>query len=597
MTKLKKTQYNFDLINLLTPVGGFKFDRNKIYVGDGRYVKVYTIIHYPSNMELGWLGKLVDEIGAIFSINIEPTDNAELIEGLDRRIRDATALAKLAKNESSKQLKEQEIKEASEIISRILQNNEVVSYLSIYILVSDENENNLAKKCKEIEKEVIKQKLKIRPLTNFLLKEGYKSVAPYFTIQEDLNSYFRRNILTSTFTGGFLFNKNTFIDKQGYYLGINEKGGIVIFNLWQKDSDRTNSNMVIVGSSGSGKSVAVKHIAYNEIPNSKILIIDPESEYSYLCENLGGKIINCNGGEKGGILNPLQIRIDREENTNSLALHFQFLRTFFSILYPSLQDMEFSALELLLEELYEKFNITKNTDISKLKNTDFPKLEDLYSFIEEKNIQTSNEIFEKILSLIRPICVGQSADIWNGYTNIDIDTDMTVFNTSSMHKFQEQYKRAQYYNIMSYCWDFLSRDVTERTILIADECHMLIDPNIPQTLEYLKNISKRARKHNSSIIVLTQSIEDCLNEKIRLYGQSLFTNSTYKLFFKLDGQDLKDVQETFKLTDKETQLIYNAKVGEALFTAGVRKIFINMQIDKIEKELIDEKFRRVKSYA
>ena len=118
-------------------------------------------------MELGWLGKLVDEIGAIFSINIEPTDNAELFEGLDRRIRDATALAKLAKNESSKQLKEQEIKEASEIISRILQNNEVVSYLSIYILVSDENENNLNKKCKEIEKEVIKQKLKIRPLTNF----------------------------------------------------------------------------------------------------------------------------------------------------------------------------------------------------------------------------------------------------------------------------------------------------------------------------------------------------------------------------------------------------------------------------------------------
>ena len=173
MIKLKKTQYNYDLIDLITPVGGYKFDRNKIYVGD-RYVKVYTIIHYPSNIELGWLGKLVNEAGEIFSINIEPTDNAELLEGLDRRIRDATALAKLAKNESSKQLKEQEIKEASEIISRILQNNEVVSYLSIYILVSDENENNLAKKCKEIEKEVIKQKLKIRPLTNFLLKEGYK---------------------------------------------------------------------------------------------------------------------------------------------------------------------------------------------------------------------------------------------------------------------------------------------------------------------------------------------------------------------------------------------------------------------------------------
>ena len=439
--------------------------------------------------------------------------------------------------------------------------------------------------------------MKIRPLTNFLLQEGYKSIAPFFTIQGEINNYFKRNILTSTFTGGFLSNKSTFIDEKGYYLGINAKGGIVIFNIWQKDSDRTNSNMVIVGSSGSGKSVAVKHIAYNEIPSSKILIIDPENEYSYLCKNLGGKIINCNGGEKGGILNPLQVRIDREEDSNSLALHFQFLRTFFSILYPSLQDMEFSALELLLEELYQKFNISKNTNIARLKNTDFPKLEDLYFFIEEKNKQKYNVIYEKILSLIRPICVGQSSDIWNGYTNIDINTDMTVFNTSSMHKFQEQYKRAQYYNIMSYCWDFLSRDVNERTILIADECHMLIDPNIPQTLEYLKNISKRARKYNSNIIVITQSIQDFLNEKIRLYGQSLFTNSTYKLFFKLDGQDLRDVQETFKLTDKETQLIYNAKIGEALFIAGIRKIFINMYIDQEELKKIDEKFRSELIYA
>ena len=143
----------------------------------------------------------------------------------------------------------------------------------------------------------------------------------------------------------------------------------------------------------------------------------------------------------------------------------------------------------------------------------------------------------------------------------------------------------------------MSRDVNERTILIADECHMLIDPNIPQTLEYLKNISKRARKYNSNIIVITQSIQDFLNEKIRLYGQSLFTNSTYKLFFKLDGQDLRDVQETFKLTDKETQLIYNAKIGEALFIAGIRKIFINMYIDQEELKKIDEKFRSELIYA
>lgn len=102
-----------------------------------------------------------------------------------------------------------------------------------------------------------------------------------------------------------------------------------------------------------------------------------------------------------------------------------------------------------------------------------------------------------------------------------------------MQKFQIQYKRAQYYNILSYAWDILSKDVNERTMLVADECHILIDPNIPQTLEYVRYISKMARKHNSSICVISQSIEDYLNEKIRLYGQSLLANSTNKLFLNV----------------------------------------------------------------
>lgn len=299
---MKKTQTNYELIDLITPVGGLTFDRNKIYLGD-RFSKVYTIVHYPSNIEMGWLGELVNNVGAIFSINIEPTDNTQLVEDLDSRIRDASGLAKLSKNESTKQLREMEVKEASDIISRMINNNEVVSYLTIYILITSEDEKELNKKCKEVEREIRKYKLKIRQLTNYLLMSGYKAVAPFFTIQTELSDYFKRNILTSSFTGGFLFNTNTFIDSGGYYFGINQKGGIIIFNLWQKDSNRGNSNMVIVGSSGSGKSMATKHLIYNELPSTKILIIDPEDEYSYLCENLKGKIINCTGGGNGGILN------------------------------------------------------------------------------------------------------------------------------------------------------------------------------------------------------------------------------------------------------------------------------------------------------
>lgn len=541
---------------------------------------------------MGWMAKLTENTGAIFSINIEPTDNTELIENLDARVRDATSLSKIAKNESVKQMREAEVKEASDIISRMINNNEVVSYLTIYICVSAQEEKDLLSKCSEVEREVQKLKLKIRPITNYLLTSGFKAVAPFFTIQADLTEYFKRNILTSSFTGGFLFNTNTFIDEKGFYFGINQNGGIIIFNIWHKDADRTNSNMLVVGSSGAGKSLAVKHLIYNELPSSKILIIDSEDEYTYLAKNLKGKIVNCGGSNTGHILNPLQIRAskDDEEDMNAMAIHFQFLHTFFEILFPSLTDIEFSMLDIVLEELYTKFGITQDTNLLELENTDFPRLEDLYYLLEEKNDKEYKDEYVKILSLLRPISIGQASTIWNGYTDITIDTRLTVFNTKNMQEFQVQYKRAQYYNIMSYSWEILSKNKDERDILIADECHILIDPNIPQTLEYLRNISKRARKYNSSIIVISQSLEDWLNEKIRLYGQSLLANSTYKMFFKMDGQDLRDVVKTFGLTKKEENLIYNAKKGECLLTAGTRKIFATLKIPLQELQIIDEHF-------
>lgn len=536
--------------------------------------------------------------GAIFSINIEPTDNAELIDDLDSRIRDASGLAQISKNESSRQIREQEVHEAREIINRMIQNNEVVSYLTIYILVSAEEKEELKAKCKEVESEVQHQKLKIRNLTNYFQMSGFKAVAPFFTIQADLSKKFKRNILTSSFTGGFLFNTDTFIDEGGYYWGINQNGGIIIFNLWQQDVMRGNSNMFVVGSSGSGKSMAVKHMILNEIPTTKILIIDAENEYSFLCKNLNGKIIECDGIENGGVLNPLQVRINRDDKsgTNALSLHFQFLETFFQILYPSLTEIEFSKLDLIFEKLYKKFGITKDTDISKLKNTDFPILEDLYFFIEKENNTNQNETYEKLLALIRPIAIGQASNIWNGYTNIEIDTRITVFNTSTMQKFQIQYKRAQYYNILSYAWDILSKDIEERTMLIADECHILVDPNIPQTLEYIRYISKMARKHNSSICVITQSIEDFLNEKIKLYGQSLLANATNKLFFKSDGKDLKDIVSTFNLTEQEEKMLLNAKVGECLFMCGTRKIYTAFKLFDYELGMLDSKFARINTY-
>lgn len=118
--------------------------------------------------------------------------------------------------------------------------------------------------------------------------------------------------------------------------------------------------------------MAVKHMILNEIPTTKILIIDVENEYNHLCKKLNGKVIECDGIDSGGVLNPLQVRINRDDEIgkNALSLHFQFLETFFQILYPSLTEIEENTTnenkefnEKILIEIESYLKIKENTQM------------------------------------------------------------------------------------------------------------------------------------------------------------------------------------------------------------------------------------------
>ena len=64
-----------------------------------------------------------------------------------------------------------------------------------------------------------------------------------------------------------------------------------------------------------------------------------------------------------------------------------------------------------------------------------------------------------------------------------------------------------------------------------------------------------------------------------------------------DAIDLKDIVTTFKLTEQEEKMILNANVGECLFMAGIRKLYIMFRLFEYELEMIDSKFIRNKEYA
>ena len=140
-----------------------------------------------------------------------------------------------------------------------------------------------------------------------------------------------------------------------------------------------------------------------------------------------------------------------------MALHFQTLRTFFKLLYPELNSIQIAYLEEVLEELYGKFNITWNTDITGIPNNKFPIMTDLYNLLEEK------------------------------------------------------------------------------TMLVCDEAYLLIDPEVPQSLIFLRNVAKRCRKYEGSLIIISHSIVDFLDSSVKMYGQAILDMATYKILMGTDN--------------------------------------------------------------
>ena len=156
------------------------------------------------------------------------------------------------KDEILRQRTEKEIEDGQELIRRIDQDGEIVGYMTILIMVIAESEEELQRRCKKIEGKLMGMQMKIRKIAN-------------------------RNVPLSTFVGGLPFASNGFNDNNGYYFARDTEGGIVVLDSWKRGGDRTNSNYVIMGTAGVGKSTVAKHLILNEyMTGTKLLAIDPE---------------------------------------------------------------------------------------------------------------------------------------------------------------------------------------------------------------------------------------------------------------------------------------------------------------------------------
>lgn len=599
----KKTEAHSDidyaLLNIISPLS-FEVRRDSFGLGDvfGKYL---GIIKYPEKLEYGWLGKILNIPNTMASVSFNPINSSEFIQALSINTARQEFIAQTTVSPLERSRAQVSAKNSEETMRQIDSNNEPIGYISLNLMkFGDErsidlNARNVASACSYA-------KLRTRALVS-LQKDSYQQNSPAYGINDKVERVTGRITLLSTLLGGFPFSANGFNDNQGYILGKDSNQGLVIIDPWLRHNDRTNSNMIITGIAGTGKSTAIKLIAVNELMNgTKIIFIDPEREYKDLTLNLGGTWLNIGGGKNK--INPLEIRPipDADENEDEdlylddekqaffkeeikglgeKALHMKTLEVFLDIYLKNLDEEHKAILKRTIIELYDNFGIGWETSVKDFRPEDFPTFLDLYKLLLQKVDNEKDElqgVYKKLSILLEDIAIGADSHVWAGATNISRDSNLICLDTNDLQEAPAHIKSAQYFNALSWAWQQMSKDRSEKVLLICDEGYLMADKNVPLTLLYLRNIVKRNRKYESGLIFATHSIVDLLDPSIKMYGQSLLDIPSIKLLFGTDGENLKEQKTLFKLTDAEEEFLEGKVRGQSLLLVGAKRLKCSIEV-------------------
>lgn len=580
---------------------GLKFSEKDLILGDA-YVSVLTLVSYPSLVNIGWLGAVANVNNTRMVMTISPTDNQEISNTLKKSISELKSKMININDYNDQILFNNQMQDLVELVNRIDREHERFSLLTVNFLCYGETKESMEKAKKELKATLSAYGLGGADLM-FEQERSLKMCLP--TMYRDLEKQYGLPIPMMTVASSFPFIfQNLQDDGDAIMLGNDALGGLIFFDLWKRTNKRNNSNAVIIGKSGSGKSTLIKKLIRGAwCRGSKIIVIDPEREFRDLCENVGGCWIDCGTGTSG-IINPLEVRLgaddfddkDSKDVNNDLSKHFQTFRTFIKYYLQDLSAYELTKIEEILIEVYRDKGIDFDTDLSKLSSDDYPIMQDLYDKTREKlteakiNKEARNviESLEKICSMLKRATIGADARLFNGTSSIKVDnnSDFIVLDINSLVDSDDTILKTQFFNILSWCWNEISKNRNEQVILVCDESHLLIDPNNKDGIDFLKRTSKRVRKYNGSLWTISQNLADYCSAGLERYGQVIIDNSAYLMIMAQGQKEIDSVKDMMKLSESEVQFLTTASRGQGLFVISQdTRLPIQIHLRQEEKEL------------
>lgn len=563
------TAVNEKGVNLLDAIApdSIEVEFDYLKIGDV-YLRTLFASGYPRFVSPGWLEQIVNFDATLdISFFIYPIEGKGVLDNLLHKIAEMEAeiSTDIERGKIINPATQAKLEDARLLQEELVKGSEHFFEFAFYITIRAADLEQLNYVSRQVESTLGSILVSAKHAT-LDMTDGFLSTVPLGLDRLSIT----QNMDTTSLATTFPLTSAELSGDKGVLYGINpQNGSFIIFDRFSLE----NNNMTVFATSGAGKSYFVKLESVRSLMlGSEIIIIDPEAEYKTMADAVGGQFVSFSFNSPSKI-NPFDLSQVYIEGENQLNEKLLTLHSLFRVIMGELNATQDALLDRALVDTYRAKGITQDPATQQKEP---PLMEDLYKALVGKETPEALDLAARIEKFVRGSFVG----VFDQQTNVDINNPFVVF---SIRELQDVLRPIAMFIILDFIWTRVKKDLRRRILVVDEAWHMM---RFHDSAEFLRSITKRARKYYLGVTTITQDVDDFLSQDI---GKNIITNSALRVLLKQSPAAIDKVGDVFYLSQGERQLLLAASVGEGIFFAGANHAPIRIQSSPEEHKLITTK--------
>lgn len=557
------------MLDLIAPAG--MQIRHKDLIINDQYARTLYAYNWPNYIYPNWLAQTIN-LDATFDIShyIYPASNKAIMKMLRKKVAELRSSIRMLEQRGIVRdpTLEAALQDAEELRDLLARGQEKLFQFGFYVTLYADDEERLKKVQTEMES-LLGGKLVLTKPAMFQMEHAWTSTLPICLDELEIN----RNMNTSPLAASFPFSSSDLTDDHGILYGINRHNdSLVIFDRF----DLPNANANIFASSGAGKSFTAKlEILRYLMLGTEVFVIDPENEYTNLCEAVGGSFIPLSIQSQFRV-NPFDlpkgVRGEDAAPGEIVRAAVINLHGLLKLMLGPITPAEDGILDKAILDTYALNGITLTCE-----NPGDFEAPTLHQLVDVLMTTDGGENMGRVL---QKYTEGSFAGLFDQKTNMKLDNQLVVFQIRDL---EEQLRPIAIYIILNYLWNAIRSELKKR-LLVIDEAWNLMQ--FEDSARFLYGIAKRARKYYLGVTTITQDVDDFVESP---FGKPIITNSSLQILLKQSPATVDSLQKLFYLTDGEKYLLLNSDVGQGILFAGYKHVAVQVIAGPEETKLITTK--------